>query len=128
MERETDLSVTTYETELILSPASARLEVGYTRTYRALLRTWTLVDGVRTTSSDSVLQNSALTWSVSSTSRATVNSTGQVTGRSAGAVTVTARYTPAGSSALTATASLEIVSGGSDWDDSWDDGGEVPLH
>lgn len=126
--RETDLSVTTYETELILSPASARLEVGYTRTYRAVLRTWTLVNGVRTSSSDSVLQNSALTWSVSNSSRATVNSTGQVTGRSAGAVTVTARYTPAGSSALTATASLEIVSGGSDWDDSWDDGGEVPLH
>ena len=125
--RETDLSVTSHETELILSPASARLEVGYTRTYRALLRTWTLVDGVRTTSSDSVLQNSALTWSVSSTSRATVNSAGQVTGRSAGAVTVTARYTPSGSPELTASASLEVVSGGSDWDDSWDDGGEVPL-
>jgi len=125
--RETDLSMTTYETELVLSPASARLEVGYTRTYRAVLRTWTLVDRVRTTSSDSVLRNADLTWSVNTTSRATVNTSGQVTGRSAGAVTVTARYAPSGSSPITATASLEIVSGGSYWDDSWDDGGEVPL-
>ena len=125
--RETDLSFTTYESELILSPASARLEVGYTRTYRAVLRTWTVVDGARTTYSDSVLQNTALSWSVSSTSRATVNSAGQVTGRSAGAVTVTARYTPSGSADLTATASLTIVSGGSNWDDSWDDAGETDL-
>lgn len=125
--RETDISFTTYESELILSPASARLEVGYTRTYRAVLRTWTVVDGARTTYSDSVLQNTALSWSVSSTSQATVNSAGQVTGRSAGAVTVTARYTPSGSADLTATASLTIVSGGSNWDDSWDDAGEIDL-
>ena len=85
------------------------------------------MDGARTTYSDSVLQNTALSWSVSSTSRATVNSAGQVTGRSAGAVTVTARYTPSGSAELTATASLTIVSGGSNWDDSWDDAGEINL-
>ena len=32
-----------------------------------------------------------------------------------------------GSADLTATASLTIVSGGSNWDDSWDDAGEIDL-
>ena len=125
--RETDLSFTTYEEELLLSPASATLEVGYTRTYRALIRTWTVVDGVRTAHTDSVLQNTSLTWSVSDNARATVNASGQVTGVSAGAVSVTATHVPSGSSALRATASLTVVSGGSNWDDSWDDHGEIIL-
>ena len=125
--RETDLSFTTHEQEFLISPASATLEVGYTRTYRATLRTWTVVNGVRTTYSDSVLQNTTLTWSVSNSSRATVNSVGQVTGVSVGTVTVTATYVPSGSPALTATASLTVVSGGNNWDDSWDDHGEIVL-
>ena len=125
--RETDLSFTTYEQEFLLSPASATLEVGYTRTYRAVIRTWTVVDGVRTTYTDTVLQNTSLTWSVSNTSRATVNASGQVTGISAGVVTVTARYSPSGSTTFTATASLTVVSSGSNWDDSWDDHGEIIL-
>ncbi len=125
--RETDLSFTTYEEEFLLSPASATLEVGYTRTYRAFIRTWTVVDGVRTSYTDSILPNTSLTWSVSNTSRATVNASGQVTGVSAGNVTVTARHTPSGSTTLTATASLTVVSSGSNWDDSWDDHGEIIL-
>ncbi len=125
--RETDLSFTTYEQELLLSPASATLEVGYTRTYRAYIRTWTVVNGIRTTYTDSVLKNTALMWSVSNTSRAMVNASGQVTGVSDGTVTVTARYTPSGTSALIATASLTVVSGGNNWDDSWDDQGEIIL-
>ncbi|MBQ4287781.1 MAG: DUF4906 domain-containing protein [Bacteroidales bacterium] len=125
--RETDLSFTTYEQELLLSPASATLEVGYTRTYRAFIRTWTVVNGVRTTYTDSVLKNTSLMWSVSNTSRAMVNASGQVTGVSDGTVTVTARYTPSGTSALIATASLTVVSGGNNWDDSWDDQGEIIL-
>jgi len=125
--RETDLSFTTYEEEFLLSPASATLEVGYTRTYRAFIRTWTVVDGVRTAHTDSVLQNTSLTWSVSDNARATVNASGQVTGTSAGTVSVTATYVPSGSSALRATASLTVVSGGSHWDDSWDEYGDVEL-
>ena len=125
--RETDLSFTTYEEEFLLSPASATLEVGYTRTYRAFIRTWTVVNGARTTYTDSVLQNTDLTWSVSNTARATANSAGQVTGVSVGTVTVTATYVPSGSPALTATASLTVVSGGNNWDDSWDDHGEIVL-
>jgi len=125
--RETDLSFTTYEEEFLLSPASATLEVGYTRTYRAFIRTWTVVDGVRTAHTDSVLQNTSLTWSVSDNARATVNASGQVTGTSAGTVSVTATHVPSGSSALRATASLTVVSGGSQWDDSWDEYGDVEL-
>ena len=125
--RKTDLSFTTYEEEFLLSPASATLEVGYTRTYRAFIRTWTVVDGVRTAHTDSVLQNTSLTWSVSDNARATVNASGQVTGVSAGTVSVTATHVPSGSSALIATASLTIVSGGSNWDDSWDEYGDVEL-
>ena len=60
--RETDLSFTTYEKEFLLSPASATLEVGYTRTYRAFIRTWAVVNGARTTYTDSVLQNTDLMW------------------------------------------------------------------
>ena len=125
--RETDLSFTTYEQEFLLSPASATLEVGYTRTYRAFIRTWTVVNGVRTTYTDSVLQNTDLTWSVSNTAKATINSTGQVTGVSAGTVTVAARFEPSGEPARSATASLTIVSSGNNWDDSWDDHGEIIL-
>ena len=125
--RETDLSFTTYEQEFLLSPASATLEVGYTRTYRAFIRTWTVVNGVRTTYTDSALQNSSLTWSVSNTAKATINSAGQVTGVSAGTVTVTARFEPSEEPARTATASLTIVSSGNNWDDSWDDHGEIIL-
>jgi hypothetical protein len=125
--RETDLSFTTYEEEFLLSPASATLEVGYTRTYRAFIMTWTVVNGARSTYTDSVLQNTDLTWSVSNTARATANSAGQVTGVSVGTVTVTATYVPSGSPALTATASLTVVSGGNNWDDSWDDHGEIIL-
>ncbi|MBR1433498.1 MAG: hypothetical protein IJ584_00135 [Bacteroidales bacterium] len=125
-------TVTTYEYELIISPASAQLEVGYTRTYVAKLRTWTLVNGSRTGYSDTTLPNSSLGWSSSDTSKATIGNSGtnagMVTGRSVGSVTITATYTPSGSSQLTATANLLIVSGSNNWDDSWDDEGEVPLN
>jgi uncharacterized protein YjdB len=125
--RETDLSFTTYEQEFLLSPASATLEVGYTRTYRAFIRTWTVVNGARTTYTDSALQNSSLTWSVSNTAKATINSAGQVTGVSAGTVTISATYAQDGQPDRTATASLTVVSGGNNWDDSWDDHGEIVL-
>ena len=41
--------------------------------------------------------------------------------------TIVATHVPSGSSALIATASLTIVSGGSNWDDSWDEYGDVEL-
>lgn len=124
-------TVTTYEYELIISPASAQLEVGYTRTYVAKLRTWTLVNGVRTSYVDTTLQNSTVNWSSSNASRATIGNSGsnagKVTGVSVGAVTITATYIPSGGSQLTATASLTVVSGSSGWNDDWNDGGGVIL-
>lgn len=127
------LSVTN-DYELIIAPSSAQLAVGYTRTYSATLRTWVVVNGVRTNSyTDSALANSQVTWSSSNTSRATIsNSTGhqgEVTGVSAGSVTITGQFTPSGSAQISGTASLTVVSGGggNNWDDSWNDGGEIVL-
>lgn len=119
--------VITTERELLLTPSSAMLEVGYTKTYRATLRTWTVVNGVRSTYSDTVLSNTSVTWASDNSSRARVNGSGQVTAVSVGTVTITAGYTPSGGTRLSATASLTVVSGGDSWDDSWDDGGEIPL-
>ena len=124
------LSVTN-DYELIIAPSSAQLAVGYTRTYGATLRTWVVVNGVRTSYTDSALSNSQVTWSSSNTSRATISNSsghqGEVTGVSAGSVTITGRYTPSGSAQISGTASLTVVSGGNNWDDSWNNGGEVPL-
>lgn len=125
------LSVTN-DYELIIAPSSAQLAVGYTRTYSATLRTWVVVNGVRTSSyTDSALANSQVTWSSSNTSSATISNSsghqGEVTGVSAGSVTITGRYTPSGSAQISGTASLTVVSGGNNWDDSWNNGGEVPL-
>ena len=124
-------TVTTYEYELLLVPATARLEVGYSRTYTATLRTYTVVNGVRTgTYSDTVLSNSSLTWSI--TGSAATMSSGTVTAVNAGStgsttVTVTALYTPAGYSQLSATAQLTVISGGGSWDDDWNPGGTIIL-
>ena len=123
--------MTTYEYELLLVPATARLEVGYSRTYTATLRTYTVVNGVRTgTYSDTVLSNSSLTWSI--TGSAATMSSGTVTAVNAGStgsttVTVTALYTPAGYSQLSATAQLTVISGGGSWDDDWNPGGTIIL-
>lgn len=127
-------NVTSQDYELIISPSQAQLAVGYTRTYSATLRTWTLVNGQRTTYTDTALQNSQVTWSSSNTSRATISNSsghqGEVTGVSAGAVTITGRYTPSGSTQRTGTASLTVVASGGNqnWDDSWNNGGETPLN
>jgi uncharacterized protein YjdB len=66
-------------------------------------------------------------WRVSNTAKATINSAGQVTGVSAGTATITATYAQDGQPDRTATASLTVVSGGNNWDDSWDDHGEIIL-
>ena len=122
---------TTYEYELFLTPATARLEVGYSRTYTATLRSYELINGVRSGNyTDSVLPNGSLTWSVSSS--AVTIASGVVTAVNAGStgqatVTVTAKYTPAGSSQLTATAQLTVISGGGSWDDDWNPGGSYIL-
>ena len=124
-------TVTTYEYELLLAPETARLEVGYSRTYTATLRTYTVVNGVRTgTYSDTVLSNSSLTWNI--TGSAATMSSGTVTAVNAGStgsttVTVTALYTPAGYSQLSATAQLTVISGGGSWDDDWNPGGTIIL-
>ena len=121
----------TYEYELFLTPATARLEVGYSRTYTATLRSYELVNGVRNGNyTDSVLPNGSLSWSVSG-SAATIAS-GVVTAVNAGStgqatVTVSAQYTPAGSSQLTVTAQLTVISGGGSWDDDWNPGGTIIL-
>lgn len=122
---------TSYEYELFLTPATARLEVGYSRTYTATLRSYELVNGVRNGNyTDSVLSNGSLSWSVSGSVATVVagvatavnaGSTGQTT------VTVTAQYTPAGSSQLSATAQLTVISGGGSWDDDWNPGGTIIL-
>lgn len=100
-----------------------RLEVGYSKTLQVQLVTY--ADGVET--GRTTLANSAVTWSSGSTARATVSSAGVVTGVSTGDVNITAKYTPAGGSQLTATCYLTIVSGSGNWNDDWDGGGEVGL-
>lgn len=100
-----------------------RLEVGYSKTLQVELVTY--ADGVET--GRTVLDNSSVTWSSGSTARATVSSAGVVTGVSTGDVNITAKYTPSGSSQLTATCYLTIVSGSGNWNDDWDGGGEVNL-
>lgn len=118
-------SITT-EYELVISPETATLVVGHSRSYTAVLRTWTVVNGVRTTYSDTALQNSQITWQ-SSSACATI-SAGTVTGVSAGTATITATYAYSGQN-LTDTASLTVIaSGGGAIDDGWDDGGTTILN
>jgi len=120
-------SITT-EYEVLVSPQNATLVVGHTRNYSAVLRTWTLVNGVRTTSTDTPL-TSGVTWQSSDTTKATIGSTsGTVTGVAAGTATITAAYTPAGGSQVTGTATLTVVApGGGSIDTGWDDGGGTTI-
>lgn len=103
-------------------PSGLQLAVGYTRSLRAWYRTY--VNGVQT---DQTEVTPSATWTTSPSTRATVTG-GEVTGVSNGVVTITASSTPSGKPNRTASASIEIVGGGSEgWDDDWDDGGEVIL-
>lgn len=103
-------------------PSGLQLAVGYTRSLRAWYRTY--VNGVQT---DQTEVTPSATWTASPSTRATVTG-GEVTGVSNGVVTITASATPSGKPNRTASASIEIVGGGSEgWDDDWDDGGEIIL-
>ena len=103
-------------------PSGLQLAVGYTRSLKAWYRTY--VNGVQT---DQAEVTASATWTASPSTRATVSG-GEVTGVSNGVVTITASSTPSGKPNRTASASIEIVGGGSEgWDDDWDDGGEVIL-
>ena len=92
--------------ELQLSPASATISYGGTQSYTATFRTWLRFGSTNVASFDSVL-SSGVTWTSSNTSVATV-SNGTATGTGAGITIITARYTPSGSSQLTAMATLTV--------------------
>ena len=77
-----------------------------------------------------MLPNGSLSWSVSGSAATVV--AGVATAVNAGStgkttVTVTAQYTPVGSSQLSATAQLTVISGGGSWDDDWNPGGTIIL-
>ena len=103
-------------------PSGLQLAVGYTRSLKAWYRTY--VNGVQTEQTE---VTTSATWTASPSTKATVSG-GEVTGVSNGVVTITASSTPSSKPNRTASASIEIVGGGSEgWDDDWDDGGEVIL-
>ena len=88
-----------YEYSLALTPAGETINVGATQTYTATLTT---IKNGGTPSTSTVTATLS-----SSTGAATVDGM-VVTGASAGTATITAKYTPAGSTELTATASLNV--------------------
>lgn len=91
---------------LSISPTTADMLVNETVQYRAYLTK----DGIQSSS----YLSSGVAWSSSKTATATVNSSGLVTGKAAGSgytaaqSTITARYTPAGGSQISATAIAQV--------------------
>ena len=88
-----------YEYRLALTPATAEINVGATQTYTATLTT--IKNG-------GTPSTSTVTATLSSSSGAATVDGMVVTGASAGTATITAKYTPAGSTELTATATLTV--------------------
>jgi uncharacterized protein YjdB len=83
---------------LALTPAEAEIKVGGTQTYTATL----------TTTKNGTSTTSTVTATLSSSSAAATISGMVATGASAGTATITAKYTPSGSSELSTTASLTV--------------------
>lgn len=115
-----------------LNPATSdgyELGVGYDKTFKVYRY---LASGSGSLSGETLMGNSNFTWSSNATGRATVGSDGKVHGVANGAVTITATlrstatdYAKFGNT--TDTCSITVVSGGSTWDDDWEDGGEIGL-
>ena len=83
---------------LALTPAEAEIKVGGTQTYTATL----------TTTKNGTPTTSTVTATLSSSSAAATVSGMVATGASVGTATITAKYTPSGSTELSATASLTV--------------------
>lgn len=111
--------------ELILSPASATINRGATQAYSVTLRTYYVMGSTDVDYIDTSVSNSSCTWSSSNTSVATV-SNGTATGVSSGSSTITARYTPSGSSQISAVAVL-VVRSSDNIDPGWDPGSGINL-
>lgn len=104
----------THTYALRIEPPTASIESGQTQQFKAYLVT----DG---NVSEKVLLSSGVLWSSSATGVATISSSGLATGQSAGTAIITAKYTPAGSSQIQATATLTVTAGGGVIiDDGWD--------
>ena len=86
---------------LSIDPATATIGIDKTQTFTVKLTTVT--NGVSSTQTVT-----ATSWSSSDTAVATV-ANGVATGKAEGTATITAKYTPAGSTELSATASLKVV-------------------
>lgn len=129
--------VVTHEYELVYtnpygtsSSSRAPLEVSYSNTLQVKLVDRVYINGVLSSSSETVLPNANVSWSSANTSKATVSAAGVVTGVAAGNVEIVASYTPSGaSSPCTATAYLVIVGDGSglNINDYWTNGGSTVL-
>ena len=118
-EVKSDITVNTVY-GLSIEPGSTSTTTGSTVNYKAYLVT----DGVKASTPIS----SGVTWTSSDTTVATINSAGLASGVSIGSSTITARYTPAGGSQITATATLTVVStGGGGISTGEDDGGDETL-
>lgn len=106
---------------LVIKPANATLTVGSSKTYLAYL--------VTNGNESATAISSGVTWSSSNTGIATINSTtGVVAGVAVGTTTITACYTPSGSSQISQSVSLTIrANSGIGFDDDWDNGGEIEL-
>ena len=116
---------TTYEYSLVLTPATASIGVGSSKTYTVKLTTITKTNGVQSGSTTITLNNNNCSWNSSRPSVASITGAGVVTGVSQGSTVITVRYTPSGSSQISATADLTVMGVG--WDDEWDDDGEIEL-
>jgi len=86
---------------LSLDPATATIGIDKTQAFTVKLTTVT--NGVSSTETVT-----ATSWTSSDTAVATV-ANGVATGKAEGTATITAKYTPAGSTELSATASLKVV-------------------
>lgn len=98
----------TKETELEVSPSSASIYVGGTKSFTAKLWTYTYSNGTLTGSTSEDVTASA-TWSSSSTSVATV-SKGTATGKAAGTATISASYGGKSGSATLSVQDDEVTS------------------
>lgn len=85
-----DVTEITYEYELVVSPSSASVKVGSTKSFTATYVTHTYTNGILT-DTESVDCTGAASWSSSYTSIATVSG-GTATGKRAGATTISATY------------------------------------
>ena len=100
---------------LTISPLSATLMVGSTKSFTATLKK----NGVEISGS--------LSWSSSNPSVATIDNTGTISGRATGSVTITVSYTPAWQAPISASANVTVVPDGSGVETGWDEGKELDL-